>query len=136
MKKFKNFVIGGIQQKVFNLVLITALMLMAAYTIVIAVQTGRISQIADETNRQQKQSITEISRETMDAVVNSSLVQSVGMQAYIADDLFRDTAGVVQVIADYAEHLFADPGAYAQRRVQPPQKGSIPQSRSLRGSWR
>ena len=48
MKKFKNFVIGGIQQKVFNLVLITALMLMAAYTIVIAVQTGRIAQIADE----------------------------------------------------------------------------------------
>ena len=123
MKKFKNFVIGGIQQKVFNLVLITALMLMAAYTIVIAVQTGRIAQIVDETNRQQKQSITEISRETMDAVVNSSLVQSVGMQAYIADDLFRDTAGVVQVIADYAEHLFADPGAYAQRRVQPPQQG-------------
>ena len=30
-------------------------------------------------------------------------------------------AGIVQVLADYAEHLFADPGAYAQRRVQPPQ---------------
>ena len=54
MKKFKSFVIGGIQQKVFNLVLITALMLMAAYAIVIVVQTGRIAGIADETNRQQK----------------------------------------------------------------------------------
>lgn len=30
MKKFKNIMIGGIQQKVFNLVLVTLLLLMAA----------------------------------------------------------------------------------------------------------
>ena len=35
MKKYKNLVIGGIQQKVFNLVLVTILLLVAAYTAVI-----------------------------------------------------------------------------------------------------
>lgn len=43
MKKFKNIMIGGIQQKVFNLVLVTLLLLMAAYTAVIIHQSGFLS---------------------------------------------------------------------------------------------
>ena len=53
MKKFKNIMIGGIQQKVFNLVLVTQkvfnlvlvtlLLLMAAYTAVIIHQSGFLS---------------------------------------------------------------------------------------------
>ena len=35
MKKVKNIVIGGIQQKIFNLVLITILLMMAASTAVL-----------------------------------------------------------------------------------------------------
>ena len=45
MKKIKNIVIGGIQQKVFNLVLIVILLMMAAYTVVIIHQAGRIGSL-------------------------------------------------------------------------------------------
>ena len=38
MKKVRNIVIGGIQQKVFNLVLVTVLLMMAAYTAVVIYQ--------------------------------------------------------------------------------------------------
>lgn len=43
MKKFKNIMIGGIQQKVFNLVLVTLLLLMAAYTAMIIHQSAFLS---------------------------------------------------------------------------------------------
>ena len=69
MKKIRNIVIGGIQQKVFNLVLIVILLMMAAYTVVIIHQTGRIGSLVAETNERQKQSISAISKQTMDSAV-------------------------------------------------------------------
>ena len=72
MKKYKNIVIGGIQQKVFNLVLVTILLMMAAYTVVVIYQADRLSALSSETNEQQKQSITKISQGTLDAVLNAS----------------------------------------------------------------
>ena len=50
MKKVRNLVIGGIQQKVFNLVLITILLMMAAYAVVIIYHSMRLSTIVGETN--------------------------------------------------------------------------------------
>ena len=43
MRKVMNLVIGGIQHKVFNLVLIVILLMMAAYTAVIIHQSGFLS---------------------------------------------------------------------------------------------
>ena len=105
MKKVRNLVIGGIQQKVFNLVLITILLMMAAYTVVIIYQSRRLSTIVGETNELQRQSISDISQGTMDAVLDASFTDSTRMQAYIADDYFGDAAGAVRMLADYAEHL-------------------------------
>ncbi len=120
MKKIKNIVIGGIQQKVFNLVLVTILLMMAAYTIVVIYQAGNLGRLAEETNELQKQSITEISQGTMHAVLDASFTESTRMQAYIADDFFADAENVVRMLADYAEHLFADPEAYGIRAVALP----------------
>ena len=70
MKKIKNIVIGGIQQKLFNLVLIFIVLVMAAYTVVILHQSSSLNALVTETNEQQKQSIVAISQSTMDAVIN------------------------------------------------------------------
>ena len=59
MKKIKNIVIGGIEQKVFNLVLHAILLIMAAYSIVFFYQASRLSRLAAEANEQQKQMIEE-----------------------------------------------------------------------------
>ena len=79
MKKYKNLVIGGIQQKVFNLVLVTILLLVAAYTAVILYQTSSLKTLTGETNQRQKEAIAEISGTTMDAVVADSLVSKTEM---------------------------------------------------------
>ena len=115
MKKIRNIVIGGIQQKVFNLVLVVILLMMAAYTVVIIHQTGRIGSLVAETNERQKQSISAISKETMDAVISGSMGQSTQMEAYIANDLFTDLAGTVNMLGNYAGNIFRVPEAYAAK---------------------
>ena len=120
MKKFKHFVIGGIQQKVFNLVLVFLLLTMAAYTVVILHQTNGLSALVTDTNARQKQSITAISQQTMDAVISGSQSQTTRMEAMLADDMFKDLAAAVTMLGDYAERLFADPAAFAAHTYAAP----------------
>lgn len=112
MKKFKNFVLGGIQSKIFNLVIIFLLLTMAAYTVVILHQANSLNTLVSETNERQKQSIVGISRQTMNAVVSQTQSQSTQMEAMLADDMFKDLGSAVTMMADYAEKLFADPAAF------------------------
>ena len=115
MKKFKNLVIGGIQQKVFNLVLVTILLLVAAYTAVIVYQSGSLKKLTAETNQRQKEAIAEISETTMDAVVADSLTSKAEMAAMLADDLFVRLSSTVQILADSAEMLLETPELYSAR---------------------
>ena len=120
MKKFKNLVIGGIQQKVFNLVLVTILLLVAAYTAVIVYQSGSLKKLTAETNQRQKEAIAEISETTMDAVVADSLTSKAEMAAMLADDLFVRLSSTVQILADNAENLLQTPELYSARRFALP----------------
>ena len=120
MKKIRNIVLGGIQQKVFNLVLITILLVVAAYTAVIVYQAGYINTLVTDTNNQQKQSIIATSRETMDAVIQNSLSTDTKMEAMIADNLFKNLAGAVSMLGDYAEKILDNPEAYTERPVEAP----------------
>ena len=122
MKKFKRFTLGGIENKVFNLVLFTIILMMAAYTAVIAYQSNNLNKLVSNTNQSQKESITSISEQTMYGVLNNNLLQSTQMEAYIAEDVFGDTVKVINVVADYTNKLFDDPTAYPYREVNLPNK--------------
>ena len=124
MKKFKNFVLGGIQQKIFNLVLVFLLLTMAAYTVVILHQTNALNELVTETNEQQKQSIVAISQETMDAVISQSQSQTTQMEAMLADNMFRNLASAVTMMEDYAEKLFASPASFKPHSYNVPNKYS------------
>ena len=115
MKKYKNLVIGGIQQKVFNLMLVTVILLVAAYTAVIVYQAVNLKKLTTETNLRQKEAIAEISGTTMDAVVADSLASRTEMSAKLADDLFAKLASTVRILADSAENLLQSPGLYPAR---------------------
>ena len=115
MKKYKNLVIGGIQQKVFNVMLVTILLLVAAYTAVIVYQVVNLKKLTAETNLRQKEAIVEISGTTMDAVVADSLASRTEMSAKLADDLFAKLASTVRILADSAEELLQSPELYPAR---------------------
>ena len=122
MKKFKYITIGGIKQKIFSLVIITIVLMMAVYAAVIMYQAGELTDLERSVSDSQKRSITDISEQTMTAVLTSNLTQSTQMEAYIAGDVFGDAVRVVNVVADYTGKLFADPGAYPAREVSLPDK--------------
>ena len=120
MKKYKNITFGGIQQKIFNLVLIMLVLVMAAYSVMIVYQMKNLTGLVTETNETQKGTITAISRETMDAVISQTQSSRTQMQAYIANDLFSDTAETVGTLAEYTRLLFEAPQNYPAHEVALP----------------
>ena len=120
MRKNKKTVKRSIKQKIFNLVIITIVLIMTSYTAVILYQSGKLTALVHDTNESQKQSITSTSEKTMSGIIDSNLTQTTQMQAYIAGDLFGDAVRVVKVVADYTGKLLAAPDDYPLRDVSLP----------------
>ncbi len=106
MKIIKGIKIGGLQQKIFNLVLAVIVLLIGVYSAVGYMQQKGLAKVVGEAGARQQQSITEISEQTMDAVLNTTLTQTTALQGYIADDLFNDVRTDVQTLQAFATELF------------------------------
>ncbi len=106
MKIFKGYKIGGLQTKIFNLMLIFILALVGAYAIVAVWQQRSLSAIVQESARLQQESIVDVSERTMEAVLSASLTQSTALQAYIAEDLFGEVRNDVLTLQAFAKELF------------------------------
>lgn len=109
MKKFGIFTFGGIQSKVFNLILYTVLLLTAAFMALSVYQNNTLTQLAAESSQKQQESIREITGRVMDVVVDQNLERANRTEAAIVDALFTDEARRVMFLADYATKLFAHP---------------------------
>ena len=120
MKKIRNITFGGIANKIFNLVLIMIILVIAAFTAVIFYQMNSLNQLVTGTNEKQKEAITTISTNTMNGVVDQSLSTSTQLQARIADDMFADTADAVKTVGNNVKILFENPGQYPVREVPAP----------------
>ena len=107
MKKILNIVVGGLQQKIFNLVLITILLMAGAYTAVILYQSGTIASLSEDTTKKQEEAVSEISSSAMHEAVTESLRSSVVLQAEVADAMFRELRENVSLFGSCAESLFA-----------------------------
>ena len=57
MKKFKNLVIGGIETKVFNLILISILLVTVAGLLITNYQNGVLADLTAETSTRQREAI-------------------------------------------------------------------------------
>ena len=120
MRKFKNFVIGGIQSKVFNLILYTVFLLTAAFIALSIYQNNTLSQLVADSSQKQQEAIGEITGRVMDVVVDQSLERTNRTEAAIVDAMFTDEARRVLFLADYATKLFAHPEAYDPRPYSGP----------------
>ena len=105
LKKFKNLVIGGIENKIFNLILITGILITAAFIAVTAYQYNTLVNLTTETNGRQQTTMTAMTDELMDQVVNNTLSQRTELEAYIADEMFGDLAAQVMMLEEYAGKL-------------------------------
>ena len=117
MRKFKNFVIGGIQSKVFNLILYTVLLLTAAFMAVSIYQNNTLTQLAAESSQRQQTSIGEITGRVME---EQNLERANRTDAAIVDAMFTDEARRVMFLADYATKLFAHPEEFEPKPYHGP----------------
>ena len=112
--------IGGLQQKIFNLVLISILLLIGAYVAVTAWHQKNLTTIVQDASGRQQDSIIMVSEQTMKSVLDSSMAKTTALQAYIADDLFVDVKSDVLSLQSFATELFKHADSLPAARVAPP----------------
>ena len=102
MKVIREIKIGGLQQKIFNLMLIFIVALISAYIAVSVYQQQNLTNIVQQASEEQQTSIAAVSEETMNAVLDTSMSRTTALQAYIADDLFAHADS-------FPDHPYAPP---------------------------
>ena len=110
LKKFKNLVIGGIETKVFNLILISILLVTVAGLLITNYQNGVLADLTAETGTRQREAIGTITDSVMEQVIDQNMEKIIVMEAQIADEMFRNLRNRVQLMGEYAASLFSDPG--------------------------
>ena len=112
MRRVKNLVIGGIQSKVFNLILVTVILLTAAFTAVSVYHNNMLANLAAESGEKQKTAISDITDSVMKTVVEQSMGRATELESYLADEMFHGLQTRVQMLGEYATKLLSDPDQY------------------------
>ena len=111
VKKF-GLTLGGLQQKILNLVLIFLLALMAVYAGVTIYQSNRLTRVVNDASSEQQEAIEKVSGNTMHQVIDGSMTKTNALQAYIADDMFIDIKTDVATLQSLATGLFEHMGSF------------------------
>ena len=120
MKIIKGIKIGGLQQKIFNLMLFFLIALIGAFLAISAYQQKNLTRTVQDANDRQQNSIETVSEETMQAVLNSTMTQTTALQAYIADDLFSQIRSDVLTLQTFATELFTHSESFNDHPIEPP----------------
>ena len=120
MKVVNGIKIGGLQQKIFNLMLIIIILLIAVFTTAGSRQQKSLSEIVQRTGAEQQASIAAVSEQTMDAVLDATMNQTTALQAYIADDIFADVRTDVLTLQAFATELYAHREIFSPHQVAAP----------------
>ena len=124
MKTVRGIKIGGLQQKIFNLMLIIIILLIVLYTTASSRQQRSLSELVQRTGVEQQASIAAVSEQTMDAVLESTMNQTTALQAYIADDIFSDVRTDVLTMQAFATELFEHREIFSPHPVAEPDPAS------------
>ena len=100
MRRFKNLEIGGIESKVFNLILLTVIVLTVLFVIFSTSQSKMLSALTSETSVRQQQTTSGIISDTMTQVAQISMESITDMEAQIVDEMFQDIRARVMLVAD------------------------------------
>ena len=120
MRKFLGFIIGGIQQKIFNLVLITMIIVAGLFIAVSTYQYNQITGILAETSEKQLQAIDRISSTAMESIVRETLQTTARLEAEVADGVFSNVRKNVIMLGEYVGKIIASPESYPQIEIPQP----------------
>ena len=112
MKRFRKLSFGGIQSKVFSLILLTIALMAAAFIVISLSQGSIIRRLLKESREKQQATISEVSESVMNDEIDRDLRRSNRIEAQFADKVFADAQNRVSFLASYATELFDDPEAF------------------------
>ena len=123
MRKIWKLVIGGIETKIFNLVLVTAILILVAFVGVTFYSSNQLTELVQETNTKQTEAIRKTSTDTIHGIIYDGLATDNMMEAMIVDMLFQDHVKAISMLGEYAQMLYDDPDHYARGQVEVPKPG-------------
>ena len=82
MRFIHGIKIGGLQQKIFNLMLIFIALLVGVYSTVGVVQQKYLSRAVEEASGEQQASIRTVSEKTMESAVSASMTKTTGRSIF------------------------------------------------------
>ena len=132
VKKFRKLTIGGIESKVFNLILLTGVLISLAFIAVIGYQSRMLAALKVETSTRQQESISQITDAVMDQVVQENIARITQLQATETDEVFQRLELRVRLVSAYVEKLFAEPENYAPAPYAQPRRHRWPGRDPLR----
>ncbi len=112
MKKIWNLIIGGIETKIFNLILLTVIMLSAAFAVITVSQSGMLSSLTTETSKRQQETTSGIISETMGQVATITMERTTDMETQIVNKMFADIQARVEMVSDYTSKVLGNPGSF------------------------
>ena len=112
MKKYKNLVIGGIETKVLNLILVTVILMIGAFVAVAVFQNNSLTALTAETGSRQKTEMVNLASGTMDEIAKLSIDRQTVREARIVDEMFIRVKARVVLLAEYARTMLSEPSAY------------------------
>ena len=122
MKKLFRLKLGGLQQKILNLVLVFVLAIVGAFMVTSIYLSKNLTKVVEDSADKQKSSMTRISDDTVSSVLELSLTKSNKMEADIANGIFTVAKGDVQTLQEYAEYIFTHPEQFSDKAVSYPKK--------------
>ena len=132
MIKFRNLVIGGIENKVVNLLLLSILVVAGVFLASMLTQTRMLSGLTEETNERQLSSMTGTTAAVIDTVIVENMDRLTEMEAEQADEMFRELAIRVQMAGEYARGLLRNPDLVPRA---PWERPDAARNRTWRTGW-
>ena len=109
MKRYKNFVIGGIETKVISLILVSMLLVAGVFWASMSTQRQVLSSLSQETNDKQIAAMTGTTAQVIESIIDEKMNRSTELEAMVTDEMFMDLGIRVRMVADSAKKLLSDP---------------------------
>ena len=98
MKKILGITFGGLQRKTVTLVLMVLFVTIGIFSIVAAYQNRLLIKLVNDTKKEQQESISAISKESMSRALEESMVSSNKLQAMVADQDFSEVINDISML--------------------------------------
>ena len=115
MKRYKNFVIGGIQSKIFNVILVSLILLTVAFILISAYHSNLLSDLVVESTQKQQEVVSDTTQTVMDQVITQTLERSNSMEVKIADEMFDSARDRLIFLEGYVKEVLTHPDSYQKK---------------------